>query len=78
MMELSYKMSLMQQLLLDLLAPPVLAGLWWLGSRGWASAVQGAQVSNQTRSRQKVGFVVVVTALYLLMFGTTIYLRFAL
>jgi hypothetical protein len=64
-------MSLTRQFLLDLTAPPALACLWWLGSRGWGFAVQGGQVSNQTKNRQKVGFFVVLTALYLVMFGTT-------
>jgi hypothetical protein len=69
-------MSLWQQLLLDLIAPPVLACLWWLGSRGWAWTVQGGQVSDQTRDRQKIGFVVVLVGLYGLMFGTTAYINF--
>jgi hypothetical protein len=68
--------SLGQQFLLDLIAPPVLACLWWLGSRGWAQQVQGGQVSDQTRNRQKVEFVIVLSCLYLLMFGTTLYLHF--
>jgi hypothetical protein len=68
-------MSLGQQFLLDLIAPPVLARLWWLGSRGWAASVQAGHVSDQTRNRQKIGFVVVLVGLYLLMFGTTIYIH---
>jgi hypothetical protein len=34
-------MLLWKQFLLDLIAPPLLACLWWLVSRGWASTVQG-------------------------------------
>jgi hypothetical protein len=68
---------LTQQLLLDLIAPPLLSGLWWLFSRGWATAVQAGEVSSQTTKRQKFGFLVVLAVLYLLMFGTTTYLHFA-
>ena len=68
-------MLLWKQFLLDLIAPPVLACLWWLASRGWASTVQGGQVSGRTRNRQKIGFVLVLVGLYALMFGTTAYIH---
>jgi hypothetical protein len=68
-------MSLLKQFLLDLVAPPVLASIWWLFSRGWAAGVQAGQVSDQTKKRQKAGFVVVLVLLYLGMFGTTIYIH---
>src|SRR4029077_20831076 len=41
------EMSLMKQLLLDLVAAPVVACLWWLFSRGWGLTVQGGQVSDR-------------------------------
>jgi hypothetical protein len=68
-------MSLMQQFLLDLVAPPIGACLWWLGSRGWGLTVQGGRVTDQTRNRQKIGFFVLLAVLYLGMFGTTIYIH---
>ena len=67
----------MQQYLLDVAAPPVIAGVWWVFSRGWAEGVQGGQVSTETKNRQQTEFVVVLALLYLLMFGTTTYLHFA-
>ena len=69
-------MSLMKQLLLDLVAAPLLACLWWLFSRGWGLTVQGGQVGDRTKNRQKVGFVIVLALAYLAMFGTTAYIHF--
>lgn len=69
-------MSLGQQLLVDLLAPPIFAGLWWLFSRGWALAIRAGEVSDETKSRQKAGLVVMLGLLYVLMFGITIFLHF--
>jgi undecaprenyl pyrophosphate phosphatase UppP len=69
-------MPLAQQFLLDLVAPPVLAGLWWFFSRGWAAGVQAGQISSETRNRQKIGFFVVLALLYVAMLGlqfTTIF-----
>ena len=71
-----YILSLGQQYLLDLVAPPVIAGLWWLLSRGWATAVQVGNVSDRTRQRQKVEFFIVLTLLYVLMLGATTYVHF--
>lgn len=68
-------MTLAKQLGLDFVAPPVLAGLWWLMSRGWANAVQVGNVSETTRLRQRYGFWIVLGLLYVMMFGTTIYLN---
>jgi cytochrome b561 len=62
-----------QQLLYDLLFPPIGTCLWWLMARGWARAVQGGKPSETTKKRQKWEFWVVLVCLYLLMFGITIY-----
>jgi hypothetical protein len=70
-------MPLKQQYLLDLIAPPVLATLWWFFSRGTATVLQGGSVSQRTKRREKIGFLVVLTLAYLLMFGGTAYLHFA-
>ena len=69
-------MPVMKQFLLDLIVAPVIACVWWLFSRGWAFGVQAGQVSDQTRKRQKVGFVIVLILLYVLMFGITFYKNF--
>jgi len=69
-------MPFSQQLLLDCIAPVALAALWFVFSRGWAHAVQGVEVSGQTKKRQARGFLVVLGGLYVLMFGATLYLHF--
>ena len=69
-------MPFSQQLLLDAIAPPILAVVWFVLSRGWAHAVQGSEVSERTKKRQFLSFFVVLTLLYILMFTTTLYLHF--
>lgn len=60
-------------ILLDLIAPTVIAGLFWLKARGWSSAVQGGEVTSRTRQRQSTEFWAVLVMSYLLAFGVTIY-----
>jgi hypothetical protein len=67
----------MQQFLLDLIAPPVGVCLWWLFSRGTAAVLQGGKVSERTKKREKVGFLVLLALGYAIMFGITTYLHFA-
>jgi hypothetical protein len=62
-----------QQILLDIVAPPVLTVFWWLSSRGWARSIQGEEISEATKSRQKKGFWIVLGMLYLIMFSATAY-----
>jgi hypothetical protein len=62
-----------QQVLYDIFLPPIGALLWWLMSRGLATTVQGGTVSKETKRRQKVEFVVVLIATYVIMFSITIY-----
>jgi hypothetical protein len=62
-----------QLILLDLVAPPIIAGIWWVMSRGWAGAVQGGSTSENTKQRQAKEFWVVLTLLYLMAFGVTMY-----
>ena len=47
--------------------------LWFLASRGWASAVQGGAVSDKTKRRQKIEFFVVLIAMYAVGFGMVLY-----
>ena len=68
---------LSEQILFDIVLPPIGAALWWLMSRGWAGTVQGGDVSGETKNRQKVEFVVLLVATYALMFSITIYGCFA-
>ena len=69
-------MSLLQQCLLDLIAPPVGVCLWWLFSRGTAKVLQGRKVSDRTREREKIGFFILLALGYAMMFGMTIYFHF--
>jgi uncharacterized membrane protein HdeD (DUF308 family) len=47
---------LLEQLAIFVLAPPIMASLVWMMSRGWAKAVQGGAVSEATKRRQKIEF----------------------
>lgn len=60
-------------ILLDLVAPPVIAGLWWIMSRSWGGIVQGGSTSKETRIRQFQGFWALLIFLYLMAVGTTLY-----
>lgn len=42
-----------EQIMFDLIIPPVGAALWWMMSRGWARSVQQGEISKQTKRRQK-------------------------
>jgi len=64
---------LSEQILYDIILPPVGAAIWWLMSRGWAGSVQGGSVSDTTKQRQKTEFIVILIATYVLMFSITIY-----
>ena len=66
-------LPLIQQFALDVCAPPVLAAIWWLQGRSNALDLQSGQASEETQSRQKKGFWLVLGVLYLLMFGATAY-----
>ena len=62
-----------QLILLDLIAPPVIATVWRFKVGGWARAVQGGKVSEETRDRQRMEFWAVLILSYLVAFGVTIY-----
>jgi hypothetical protein len=62
-----------QLLLLDFIAPPVMAGIWRLMAGGWAMGVQGSKVSDQTKSRQRSGFWALLCFLYVMAFAFTVY-----
>jgi bacteriorhodopsin len=74
---ISAALPLTEQVLLDVVAPPVATCLWWLMARGWAASVQGGEVSSTTKKRQKWEFFAILIAGYLLVFGITIYGHFA-
>jgi len=66
-------LPLPQLILLDVVSPPVIAGIWWLMSGGWAAGVQGGSTSTETKSRQTLEFWAILILLYVMAFGVTIY-----
>ena len=62
-----------QQILIDLLFPPVGAGIWWLIATVWAMVFQGGKISERTKAVRKRLFWVLLAAAYALMFGVTLY-----
>ena len=67
------RLPLIQQILLDVVVPPIGATFVWLRARGWATTVQGGSVSEKTKRRQKIEFWLLLFAAYVLMFGITLY-----
>ena len=64
---------LYKQITMDVLAPPILAALTWLFSRGWAGSIQGGAVTDETRDRQAHTFWIVLAVLYVVMISITAY-----
>ena len=64
---------LWQRVLFLLLAPPIMAFLIRLISRGWANAVQGGAVSERTVKRQRIEFWVVLCFMYVMVLGIFVY-----
>lgn len=62
-----------EQILLDVIVPPIGTCLWWLKARGWADLVQLGRVSDRTKRRQEWEFWIVMFAGYVTMFGVTLY-----
>lgn len=58
-----------EQLAILIAGPPVMAGLIWLMSRGWAKTIQGGTATERTKSRQKIEFWMVLVVMYVLGFG---------
>lgn len=59
-----HPLPLANQILLLVLAPPILSGVCWLMSRGWARTVQGDSISKKTRVRQTSEFWTLLIVLY--------------
>lgn len=62
-----------QQALFFLIAPPLMALLIHLLSRGWANIVQVGKVSERTVKRQGMQFWVVLCFMYVMLFGIFLY-----
>jgi hypothetical protein len=64
---------LVEQILIFVLGPPIMAGLFWLKARGWAHTVQGESVSETTKRRQKMEFWVLLSLAYLMAVACVVY-----
>ena len=69
-------LPIQQQILVDLIAPPVGALLWRLVTGGWAGA-RALGASEEVRRRKSSHFWVVLILGYVLMFGLSLYTWFA-
>ena len=67
----TYQIS--KQILVDLSAPPVIAGVFWLMARGWAASIGPGGITTLTKQKLKLEFRIVLVLLYLLVFGETFY-----
>lgn len=65
-------LPLWQQIVIDVLAPPLITSIWWLLSGGW-SALLGTADSEVVRGWRKPAMLTVLIGCYALMFGMTIY-----
>jgi hypothetical protein len=68
-------LPLYQQILYDIIIPPVGAAIWLLMSKGWSGAL-GTTDSQAVRGWTKSGFWALLVAAYVLMFSITIYAYF--
>lgn len=64
---------LIEQILIFVVGPPILAGLFWLKARGWAHNVQGESVSETTKRRQKLEFWVLLSLGYFMAIACVAY-----
>ena len=62
-----------EQFMIFTFGPPIMAGLIWAMSRGWAHTVQGAVVSDTTKKRQKIEFWVLLVVMYLFSIAVVLY-----
>ena len=67
----TYQIS--KQILVDLTAPPVIAGIFWLMARGWVASIGPCGVTALTKQKLKIEFRIVLALLYLAVFGETLY-----
>ena len=67
----TYQIS--KQILVDLSAPPLLAGIFWLMARGWVASIGTGDITTQTKQKLKIECRIVLALLYLVVFGKTLY-----
>lgn len=71
-----HPLPLPEQILLLLLAPPILSCIFRVSSRGFGQIVQGGSVSKRTKLRQSSEFWILLIVLYIAMFAMLLYGRF--
>lgn len=64
---------LWEQVVIVFLGPPIMAMIWRVASRGWATVVQGGTTSEKTKRRQKWEFWVLLAAMYLVTLSMAAY-----
>ncbi|MGB8029578.1 MAG: hypothetical protein WCF30_07920 [Terracidiphilus sp.] len=62
-----------ERALILILGPPIMACLWWAMSNGWARTAQAGTISERTQRRNKVGFWVLLTLMYVMSAGLSLY-----
>lgn len=62
-----------ERILIDLSAPPVIAGIFWLMARGWVVSMGPGGISTLIEQKLKIEFRIVLVLLYLVVFGETLY-----
>jgi hypothetical protein len=67
----TYQIS--KQILVDLGAPPVIAGIFWLMARGWVLLIGPSNMITLTKPKLGIEFRIVLVLLYLVVFGETLY-----
>lgn len=67
----TYQIS--KQILVDLGAPPVIAGIFWLMARGWVLLIGPSNMTTLTKPKLRIEFRIVLVLLYLVVFGETLY-----
>jgi hypothetical protein len=67
---------LQQQILFDILLPPIAAVAFRILARGWAGLAQGGRISDVTHRRQSREFWIILIVLYLFAATTFIYAHF--
>jgi|KBSSwiStaDraftv2_1062776.scaffolds.fasta_scaffold236613_4 hypothetical protein len=67
----TYQIS--KQIVFDLSAPPMIAGIFWLMARGWVASIGLGETTALTKQKLKIEFRIVLALLYLAVFGETLY-----
>jgi hypothetical protein len=70
-------LTLWQQILIDVLFPPVGVSLWWLMSRATAYTLQSGNPTQRSLDFIRRSTLVLLVICYCLMFGITAYAHFS-